>query len=122
MEIYICPTCGNIIEKIKNNGPAIMCCGKPVVKMEANTTEAAVEKHIPEVKEDGDMLTISVGSTLHPMTEDHYIEWILVMDGDKLVERFNLNAGDTPVVKTFKRENLEIYAYCNLHGLWKLEK
>ncbi len=85
-----------------------------------NTTEAAVEKHIPVYTFDGDTLSVSVGSVLHPMSEAHYIEWVIVetIDGHMLK---NLTPNSQPVV-TFtvkKEEVVAVYAYCNLHGVWK---
>ena len=87
--------------------------------LEANTTDAATEKHVPVIEKSGDTVTVKVGSINHPMVDEHYIEFIeLIADGQ--VYRKALKPGDAPEA-TFKvsAENVEARAYCNLHGLWK---
>ena len=119
---YICERCGNLVGMIHESGAPIMCCGQPMTKLEAGTVEASREKHIPEVSVDGDRVTVKVGSVLHPMTEDHLIEWVYIRT-DRGGQRKSFAAGDEPVV-TFAladEKPLEVYAYCNLHGLWKAE-
>ena len=88
----------------------------------ANSKEVAVEKHIPVVEEGEEGVTIQVGSVLHPMTEEHYIEWIFVGLKNGAL-KINLNPGDEPKVTIpyHKEEILSVYSYCNLHGLWKTE-
>ncbi len=74
MKKYLkCPICGKIVEVIEESGVPIMCCGKPMGKLVANTSDGAVEKHVPVVTKNDMIVTVSVGSTLHPMTEEHYI-------------------------------------------------
>lgn len=85
-----------------------------------NTTDAAVEKHVPVISREGQTVTVTVGSTPHPMQETHYIEWIILETANG-VERFAFYAGDEPTAQFFADEDDEIvaaYAYCNLHGLW----
>lgn len=89
--------------------------------LEANTTDAAQEKHVPAVdlQRDGHIIHVKVGSTEHPMTEEHYIEWVALETEDRL-EIHHLKPGQTPV--TFFAGGAKtgtVYAYCNLHGLWK---
>ena len=86
-------------------------------KLEANTTDAAVEKHVPFAERKDGKLHVKVGSVEHPMTEAHYIEWIAVTDGTN-TQRISLSPTDKPEA-VFVREKAQIYAYCNLHGLWK---
>lgn len=121
VKFYLCEHCGNIVEKIKDSGVPIICCGFPMTKIEANVKEASVEKHIPVIKEEDDKFIIQVGSVLHPMIEEHYIEWIVVVF-DNRVGRFNLKPGDEPVITIPKKDKIDVYAYCNIHGLWKLER
>ena len=47
MKFYICPTCGNVIELIEDHKVPVMCCGKKMEELVPNSTEAAVEKHMP---------------------------------------------------------------------------
>jgi len=115
---FRCSICGNFVGLIKNGGGQLVCCGKPMEKLEANTTDAAVEKHIPVAERKDGKLYVKVGSVGHPMTEAHYIEWIAVIDGTG-TQRISLSPSDKPEAVFCDREKTEIYAYCNLHGLWK---
>ncbi|WP_094607650.1 Desulfoferrodoxin [Sporomusa silvacetica DSM 10669] len=116
--LFRCSVCGNIVELIKSGGGQLVCCGKPMEKLEANTTDAAAEKHVPVAERRDGKLYVKVGSVEHPMTEAHYIEWIAVTDGIG-TQRIFLSSSDKPEAIFCDKENVEIYAYCNLHGLWK---
>ena len=85
----------------------------------AGATDAAVEKHVPVVTVEGEDVTARVGAVDHPMLDVHYIEWIAFADGTKLAFKY-LKPGDAPEV-FFAGEHGTVYAYCNLHGLWKAE-
>ena len=111
-----CPICGNLVEVINDSNVPIMCCGKPMEELVANTTDGATEKHVPVVEINNELVTITVGETLHPMTEEHYIMWIHVFTNLKEYH-FNLIPGMEPKV-TFTKESNEqityVYVYCNL--------
>lgn len=123
MEFYRCKHCGNIIAYAENKGVKVFCCGEMMEKIEPNTVDAAQEKHMPVVNMNGDMVEVVVGSVLHPMTAEHNISWvaiettqgrqrkILAVDSDPRVH-FALCDGE---------KLSAVYAYCNLHGLWKKE-
>jgi superoxide reductase len=118
-EIYKCNVCGNIVEVLHSGEGELVCCGEPMKKMEAQTEDYKNEKHVPMIeKQDGGYMVI-VGSTLHPMTEEHYIEWIELNADGKVYKKF-LKPGDEPKA-FFKVEASEVSAreYCNIHGLWK---
>lgn len=117
---YRCEVCGNIVGLIKNGGGQLVCCGKHMTKLEANTTDAAQEKHVPFVERKDGKIYVQVGSTEHPMVDNHYIEWIALVT-DKVTERVSLSPGEKPEAVFEDKENAVIYAYCNLHGLWKTE-
>ncbi|HHV59822.1 MAG TPA: desulfoferrodoxin [Clostridiaceae bacterium] len=115
---YQCGICGNMVGLIKDGGGQLVCCGQPMNKLEANTVDASREKHVPvAVRKDG-KIYVDVGSVLHPMTKEHYIEWIAVVSDDG-TERISLAPGNEPKAVFCDRKNAEVYAYCNLHGLWK---
>ena len=121
-KFYICKHCGNIVESIKNSGVPLICCGEKMEELVANTVEASQEKHLPVVSILGDKVKVEVGSAAHPMLEEHSIQWIY-LETDKGGQRKCLSAGDAPVV-TFAlcdEKPVAVYAYCNLHGLWKSE-
>lgn len=118
-----CPICGKIVEVINDTNVPLMCCGKPMEELVANTTDAAVEKHVPVINVNGNNVEIVVGETLHPMLEEHYIMWIHVFTNKKEYH-FDLKPGDDSKVIFVKDDNEEIeevLAYCNLHGLWENE-
>ena len=87
-----------------------------------NTVDASGEKHIPAVKVGDGIVEVNVGSVDHPMVDVHWIEWVQLVT-DKGSYRKWLNPGEAPNVKfLLGRENpVAVYAYCNLHGLWKTE-
>lgn len=121
MKFYICKHCGNIVAMVKPSGVPIVCCGDNMTEMIPNTTDAAKEKHVPVVSKDGGNITVTVGSIEHPMTEAHYIEWIAVQTKNGN-QRKSLKPGQSPKASFCVSDDDEIeavYAYCNLHGLWK---
>jgi superoxide reductase len=121
MRFFKCEICGNVVELVKNGGGTLVCCGEIMTEIEANVTDEGNEKHLPVIKVDNNEVQVDVGSTLHPMEEKHYIEWIVLSYNNK-VKKINLKPGDEPkalfkVDEEF--EMLEVYEYCNIHGLWK---
>lgn len=120
MKFYRCEVCGNIVELIHNGGGELVCCGQPMKELIANTTDAATEKHVPFVQEDGNKVSVQVGETIHPMTEAHYIMWI-ILETNKRIIRANLTPQDEPKAQFELLEGekaIAVYEYCNLHGLW----
>jgi len=118
-EVYKCNICGNIVEVVHSGVGELVCCGAPMQLKEENVEEAATEKHIPVVEATENGVKVTVGEVLHPMTEEHHIEWIEII-ADGRVYRKNLKAGDEPVAEfCVKAEEMTARAYCNLHGLWK---
>ena len=120
---FICKHCGNLIAMVKDTGVPVVCCGEPMQELVPNTTDGALEKHVPVVEKtahgSGYSVTVKVGSVTHPMLPEHYINLIAAVSGDTVTFRFP-QPGDEPELKTFTRnEKVEAYEYCNLHGLWK---
>lgn len=123
MKLYRCPVCGNVIEKIEDKAVPVMCCGKPMQALKANTTDGALEKHVPVVSYENDILHVEVGAVEHPSIPEHYITAIFVKAGS-LTMRQDLIAGFKPEANFYLKEFsgvVEVYEYCNLHGLWKNE-
>lgn len=120
---YICEHCGNIIGMIHEAGPKVVCCGQKMTKLEAGVVEASREKHIPVVEVSEGAVTAIVGSVLHPMTEEHSITWVY-LETNMGGQRKNLTPGSDPKVTFALAEGekpVAVYAYCNLHGLWKAD-
>jgi superoxide reductase len=119
--IYKCSKCGNIVQVLHGEKPPVTCCGKPMDRLVENTVDAAVEKHVPVIENIEGGYLVKVGSVDHPMTNDHYIEWIeLSSDDDTFVQRQMLTPSDSPQA-SFKTDSKKVVAraYCNLHGLWQ---
>lgn len=124
-KFYKCNHCGNILIPAFDAGVTPSCCGEKMQLLEPNSTEAAVEKHLPVIdkNDDGHHITISVGSVEHPMTDEHYIQCIALFEGNK-VRLVKLSPSDKPTVVLSVKDNTQpmaVYEYCNLHGLWKTE-
>lgn len=120
---YVCEHCGNVITFVKNAGVPVMCCGQKMKEIVPGTTDAAVEKHLPLIKQEGNLVTVEVGSVEHPMAAEHSIEWISIQTREGS-QRKALAPGQRPaaVFALADGDVLEAaYAYCNLHGLWKTE-
>lgn len=117
---YRCEICGNMVALIKNGGGTLVCCGQDMKKLEANSTDAATEKHVPVVERADGKIKVTVGSTIHPMLEAHYIEWIALDTGDRLQIAY-LKPGMEPKAEFADVASGTVYEYCNLHGLWKTE-
>ncbi|HHZ01545.1 MAG TPA: desulfoferrodoxin FeS4 iron-binding domain-containing protein [Tissierellia bacterium] len=122
-KFFICETCGNLVELVLEGGGTLVCCGNEMKELIGNVEEASYEKHIPEVKVDGNKVRVQIGSVIHPMTEEHYIQFIYLVT--KLgVQRVCLSPGEDPIAEFVLAEGDEVvaaYEFCNLHGLWKKE-
>ena len=121
LKLYVCRHCGNVVWKVVDCGVPVMCCGQKMEELVPGTTDAAQEKHVPDIKRDGDKVTISVGSVTHPMLEEHYINMIAAVSGDTVTVRFP-KPGDDPSMVVESREPVAAYEICNLHGYWKAEE
>ena len=121
MRFFKCPVCGQMVAIVKKTGCPVVCCGRPMEEIIPGTSDASLEKHVPvyEVK-DGKVL-VTVGSAPHPMLPEHYIEWVSLQTTSGN-QRKALHPGEEPRVCFSICEGDEVvavYAYCNLHSLWK---
>ena len=122
MRFFICRHCGNLIEMVKNAGVPVMCCGQKMEELIPNTVEARNEKHLPAVSVNGGEVLVAVGSVEHPMVAEHFIEWV-VLETENGSQRKFLQPGEKPEVSFLLNgeKPVAVYAYCNIHGLWKTE-
>ena len=122
VKFYVCPHCGNLVEMVNDAGVKPVCCGQKMQELVPNTVEASGEKHIPAVNVGDGFVEVNVGSVDHPMVDVHWIEWVQLVT-DKGSYRKVLNPGEAPKVYFLLagEKPLAVYAYCNLHGLWKTE-
>ena len=123
MKFYICKGCGKIVGMVRPSKCPVKCCGEPMEEMIPNTTDGALEKHVPVVEINGRDVTVTVGSVAHPMLEEHYIKFIYLET--KLGGQIRyLNPGQAPAAEFVVADGDEpvaVYEFCNLHGLWKAE-
>ena len=117
--VYKCSLCGNVVEGLWDGKTDVSCCGQKMTKLEPNTVDAAVEKHIPVISREGNKVTVSVGEVAHPMGADHYILFVEVLAGNN-VYRHDFAEGDNKGEAVFyiEEQDLVARAYCNLHGFW----
>ena len=121
MKFYICKGCGKIVASVKDSAWPTKCCGESMEEIIPGTTDAAVEKHVPVYEIKDNKVYVTVGEVVHPMTEAHFIEWIAIetKNGN---QRKTLTPTDEPkaVFPLLEGDEvLAVYAYCNLHSLWK---
>lgn len=121
MKFYLCKHCGNIIAHVYDSGVRVSCCGEKMQEIVPGSVDASQEKHVPVYHTEGNVVTVKVGSAPHPMTEEHLITWI-ALETKYGNQRKELKAGSQPEVQFALLpgdEVVSVYAYCNLHGLWK---
>ena len=121
-KFYRCEHCGNLLSLIENKGVPVVCCGEKMAELIPNSVDASVEKHVPAVTVLGDSITVQVGSAPHPMTEEHHISFVYV-ETENGGQRKSFEVGAQPnLTFSFSDDKpLIVFAYCNLHGLWKKE-
>ena len=122
-KFLICEHCGNIVAAVKESGVPVVCCGEKMKVIIPGSVEASREKHIPEFVVEGNKVIVTVGSVEHPMVPEHYIEWVSIQTKQGN-QRKTLKPGDAPKTSFALvpgDEVVAVYAYCNLHGLWKAE-
>ena len=121
VKFYRCSHCGNIVEKIIDSKVPVVCCGEPMKELVPNTSDGAGEKHVPVVEIEGNKVVVKVGEVDHPMIPAHYIQWVYVVTTEKVMRK-DLTSDNAPRAEFVLDENekvVEVYEYCNLHGLWK---
>ena len=120
-KFYRCDHCGILVGVVEEGGGKMICCGEPMRALVANTTDAAQEKHVPEVVVNGNVVTVTVGSVVHPMLEEHHIAWIALETNQGMQRKVLNHTGEPKAVFALAEgeQAVAAYEYCNLHGLWK---
>ena len=122
-KFYLCKRCGNLVGLVDNAGVPMTCCGEEMTELKPNTVDAAHEKHLPVVKVAGGEVSVEIGSVAHPMLPEHHIAWVYAQT-EQGGQRKNLNVAGEPKVRfamTGGDRAVAVFAYCNLHGLWKMD-
>ena len=123
LQIYKCEKCGNIFIVGYKGACTPRCCGEEMKLLEANTSDGAFEKHVPVATQEGDKISVKVGSVEHPMTEPHYIASIM-LETDRSLQVKYMRPTDKPEAEFIiapGEKAVSVYEYCNLHGLWKAD-
>jgi superoxide reductase len=119
LEVYKCAECGNIVEVLTGGGGTLVCCGNNMELLEEKTADAATEKHVPVIEKVDGGIKVTVGSVPHPMTDEHYIEWIELLADGKAYRQF-LKPGDEPqALFNVAADSVSAREHCNVHGHWK---
>ncbi len=122
-KIYQCQTCKQVVEKVYETLVPLMCCTVNMKEQIAQTKDSSVEKHVPFVEsvEKGKILVRIGENQEHPMTDEHYIQFIEVITKSGIVLRYDLEFFDKPEVEFDVDINdiLQVREFCNVHGLWK---
>ena len=118
MIVKRCKKCGAVVEVLDdcNCSCGFECCGEKMETLVPNTTDAAIEKHVPTYEVDGKYINVTVN---HVMEEEHYIKWIaLVIEHEKFVLKLEPTFPSAEAKFPYIPGSV-IYEYCNKHGLWK---
>ena len=117
---FICDHCGNMIAFVNDSGVPIVCCGELMQEAIPGAIDASIEKHVPVYSVKDGIVHVDVGSILHPMNEDHHIEWISLQTkfGNQRKELCPTGEPSISFAVCDGDEVEAVYAYCNLHGLW----
>ncbi|MGN0960692.1 MAG: desulfoferrodoxin family protein [Christensenellales bacterium] len=123
MKFLKCEKCNTILGCVDGNSSSVVCCGDLVKELVPNTVEASGEKHMPIFEVSGNTVNVMVGSVLHPMSQEHHIAWVAIETAEGFQRKQLDNNGEPKVsfALTDGDHLKAVYAYCNLHGLWKSE-
>ena len=120
-KFFLCTTCGNVVVKFVDSGVKVVCCGQQMQELIPSTDDSAVEKHLPVVEclKDGSV-KVKIGSKQHPMTPEHHISFIC-LETEHGIQLKYLMPDENPeaIFPAGKDKPVAVYAYCNIHGLWK---
>lgn len=120
MKLFRCKKCGKIIIILEEGSPSTICCGEDMIELTPRSIDGALEKHVPVVNINDNVINVKVGEVEHPMTEEHYIEFIILETNKGYMLKY-LKPNEKPEANFILSNNekyLNTYAYCNLHGLW----
>ena len=139
MKGFVCQKCGHV----EFNSAPVSCpnCGSPKDMYTQNdmavipAEKEGKEKHVPQIlvtdacgliPDDCRDIHIKVGSTTHPMEDDHWIQWIDVYVNKVFAARYMLYPRSMqPAVgihlKKDQKGTLTVVEHCNKHGSWMAE-
>ena len=118
-QVYRCNICENVVEILHAGQGKLVCCGQPMDLQMEYVKDEGFEKHVPVLKQKKHNIVVVVGEQLHPMTEEHHIEWIeVVFKTGKSCKNF-LQKNSSPETEFCSDDEIkQVRAFCNIHGLW----
>ena len=99
LELYKCSICNNLVEVLECGQGELVCCGKPMELIKANDSDKPElnDKHVPVIEKTVDGYKIRIGTSIHPMTQEHHIKFIQAISKDlKYVKTKFLSIAETP--------------------------
>lgn len=118
ISFYRCNVCNSVVEVVEDGGHSLACCNQPMELLKARLSGEGQEYHIPEIRHHNGLLYVHVGAKMHPQSEGHHISFITFVT-KQTIRRSNLR-NDGPATAVFTdKDHGDVYAYCNVHGLWK---
>jgi superoxide reductase len=122
MNIFYCKHCKRICYSYYGGG-TLTCCGEEMTLLQPKVMDLGNEKHLPVVeRQASDQIKVTIGSILHPMATEHWIQWIFVAQ-DSTYQMKKFESGETPIWTFYviPDKPIKVYEFCNLHGLWLTE-
>lgn len=111
-KFYVCPVCGNVIYAMGEG--VFHCCGVALPPLEAECAEGEHEFRVESW--DGQTYV----SLNHPMEKNHYISFLAQVRFDRL-ELVKLYPEQMAEATLSDWRGAELYAYCNRHGLFRIQ-
>ena len=118
LQIYKCNICGNIVQILQEGDGNLICCGKEMNLMGIQyDTDELGEKHTPKIEiKNGKKYVNVIG---HPMTKEHYIQFIETFTKDKKELHLKFFTPDElPEMEINSDGDFNAIEYCNIHHLW----
>lgn len=121
LKFFKCRNCGNVVIKVVDSTIIPYCCGKEMEELEPNIIDGKQESHLPAIERlDYSTLKVCVGSMPHPMTFEHHISFICLETTRGFTIRYLPPCHMPTAFFQISDDVIAVYAYCNLHGLWRL--
>ena len=119
LQIYKCNICGNLVQVLCEGDGNLVWCGKEMELKGVQYDKSELgEKHTPKIEYKDNKKYVNVIG--HPMTDEHYIQFIETFSSDKkevYLKFFDPNEiPETDI--SFMPDNSGSVEYCNIHNLW----
>lgn len=118
IQFYRCPICRSVLELVYDGHHSLNCCSQTMELLKAQETGDAIEYHLPILKHRDGMLYVNVGAKPHPQSEDHHIQFIVLVT-KQTVRRSDLRSTSAATAVFSDKDHGDVYAYCTIHGLYK---